>query len=298
MRHPYLLALLLALGWPLAARAQQPFESLGVKVEILSLTHGRFPEYFDNDSLRRIGSVVYDTRLGRVAYLLPPDSLLGRLESDVSARFVTVDPLAEEDAHISPYAFCRNNALLYSDPDGRKVVFAQGATAQFKREFAAAVKYLNAHGAGGMLANLQKSKETYTVGFGQIAEGAGFSYKDRTITWDPRTGTTTTDAEGNKHKLSPSNLLNHEADHANQYDKNPEQYQKDRNTKDDDYQNKEEKRVITGSEQDTAHKLGEVPAGQVTRNSHDGGTLYPTTGPTSTKPAPAEPAKPKEERKP
>jgi len=122
MRHPYLLALLLALGLPLAVHAQQPFEQFGVKVKILTLTNGRYPEFFDNDSLRRIGTVVYDTRLERVAYLLPPDSLVGRLESDITARWISVDPLAEKDAHISPYAFCRNNALYYSDPDGRQVI--------------------------------------------------------------------------------------------------------------------------------------------------------------------------------
>lgn len=120
MRHSYFLALLLALVLPLAAHAQQPFERFGVKVKILTLTNGRYPEFFDNDSLRRIGTVVYDTRLERVAYLLPPDSLVGRLESDITARFISVDPLAEKDAHITPYAFARNNALRYKDPDGRQ----------------------------------------------------------------------------------------------------------------------------------------------------------------------------------
>jgi hypothetical protein len=125
MRHTYLL-LLLALGLPLAARAQQPFAELGVHVEIFSLTHGRYPEYFENDSLRRIGSVIYNTRLERVAYLLPPDSLAGRPKSDISARWLQVDPLAEKDAHISPYVFVQNNPIRYMDPDGRELVDPKG----------------------------------------------------------------------------------------------------------------------------------------------------------------------------
>ena len=295
MRPPSLFVLVL--GWPLAARAQQPFESLGVKVEILSLTYGRFPEYFDNDSLRRIGSVVYDTRLGRVAYLLPSDSLLGRLESDISARFVTVDPLAEEDAHISPYVFCRNNALLYSDPDGRKVVFAQGATAQFKREFAAAVKYLNTHGVGGMLANLQSSKAVYMIQEGAVGDGPVYRSSERKIIWNGIPGTQTT-ADGKRHDLSPAILLNHEVDHANQHDKKPGQYQKDRTPgSDSQYDTKEERRVITGSEQETARKTGEIETREVTRKDHQPGTLFRTTGPDSNRPVPPAHKPEEEERK-
>ncbi len=58
---------------------------------------------------------------------------------------------------------------------------------------------------------------------------------------------------------------------------------KDRRTDDNQYQNAEEKRVITGSEQTTAKKLGEIKEGEVTRKNH-GGSLYKTTGPTSTQP--------------
>ena len=49
----------------------------------------------------------------------------------------------------------------------------------------------------------------------------------------------------------------------------------------DDYGNMEEKRVITGSEQETARALGEIDPDEVTRTDHYG-TLYMTTGPTST----------------
>ncbi len=131
MRYPYFFALLLALGLPLVAHAQQPFEQFGVKVKILTLTNGRYPEFFDNDSLRRIGTVVYDTRLERVAYLLPPDSLVGRLESDITARWISVDPLAEKDAHISPYVYVQNNPVRYMDPDGRELVDPKGKTVTY-----------------------------------------------------------------------------------------------------------------------------------------------------------------------
>ena len=91
-----------------------------------------------NDSLRRIGSVVYDTRRERVVSLLPPDSLVGRARAEVTARWLAVDPLAEKDAHISPYVFCRDNAILYSDPDGREVFIGYQANGEDRK-----VKYVN-----------------------------------------------------------------------------------------------------------------------------------------------------------
>ena len=82
-------------------------------------------------------------------------------------------------------------------------------------------------------------------------------------------------------ELSPVTVLNHEIDHALQYDKNPEQQNTDKNSLDENYGNKEEKRVITGSEQKTAKALGEIESTEVTRTNHSG-TLYETMGPTTT----------------
>jgi hypothetical protein len=140
MRYCYSLLLLLLL--PLALRAQQPFESLGVRVPTLSLTNGRYPEFFDNDSLRRIGLVVYNTRLQRIAYLLPADSLTGCAPAEVSSRWMVVDPLAMKDNFISPYAFCRDNAIRYMDPDGRQVIVRD------KKQREEIANRINEHAAG------------------------------------------------------------------------------------------------------------------------------------------------------
>ena len=84
-------------------------------------------------------------------------------------------------------------------------------------------------------------------------------------------------------EMSPVEVLNHEIDHALGYDTNPIQQKIDGNTKDPNYSNMEEKRVITGSEQETAQKLGKLKPGEVTRNNHEG-SLYETTSPISTEP--------------
>lgn len=160
MRNRYYpLCFALFLGLPLAARAQQPFEQFGIKVKILSLSNGRYPEYYPNDSLRRIGSVVYDTRLKRVASLLPADSLVGRVQSDITSRWWVIDPMAEKFAHITPYAYVSNNPVRFKDPDGReeKDVILRGNKKQ------EALQQLQASVQGALtLAMDKQGKVTYT----------------------------------------------------------------------------------------------------------------------------------------
>ena len=198
-----------------------------------------------------------------------------RMYDPAISRWMAGDPLADKYFQFSPYAYVANNPIKFIDPDGKRIRFAEGASKEFKQAFKQAVQYLKAHGASGMLRSLESSKETYYIKEGESV--GQFSQKTKTITWDTNMGAITNKGE----ILSPAAVLNHEADHANQYDKNSDQYSKDRKTKDAQYDNKEEKRVIEGSEQDTAHKTGETKEGDVTRTDHKG-TPYETKGPTTT----------------
>jgi RHS repeat-associated protein len=190
-------------------------------------------------------------------------------------RTTTMDPLAEKYYSISPYAWCGNNPVKFVDPDGRKIKFANNISAEFKSQFSTTVKFMRDKGTDGLISSIHKDKGTI-----YIAEGNGKSYFDRktnTIYWDPGLGVLTT----NGTIISPATVLNHEADHANQKLKNPEQLAKDVNTKDSQYKNAEEKRVITGSEQETAKKHGEIKENEETRTDHKG-TMYETKTSTST----------------
>jgi hypothetical protein len=126
-----------------------------------------------------------------------------------------------------------------------------------------------------MLAELEKSEIVYLIA--ETEGGSFYNSTSKTINWDPSKALLTNEMI----KISPTTILNHEIDHALQNDKNPDQQKKDYKEPDPNYGNKEEKRVIEGSEQTTAMKNGEIKKGEVTRKDH-GGTLYETIGPTST----------------
>nr|WP_311549511.1 RHS repeat-associated core domain-containing protein [Prevotella nigrescens] len=190
--------------------------------------------------------------------------------------WMSVDPLEEKYYNSSSYAYCNNNPIRFIDPDGRKLLFASGTTEAFKQKFRAAIMYLHEHNADGIIAQIDKSSTIIYI-TERVGEPSAFRHKKKTIYWDPNMGVLTSSDK----KMSPTAVLNHEADHTLQYLKNPDKYAQDSKTFDPDYDDKEEMRVITGSEQKTALALDEISAGEVTRTDHNG-IPYITKSPTTT----------------
>ena len=212
----------------------------------------------------------------QIKYILSVISLFC-LIAHTHATWLSVDPLSDKYPHISPYAYCGNNPMKFVDPDGKKVFFAKNVSISFKNDFRIAVEYMNKHKISGMLYQLEKSPQTYYIAEGEHLEGSYYARGTRTITWSSLTGLRT----NNGYKMSPIEILNHEIDHALQHDKNPNKQTEDIHTKDSQYKNKEEKRIIEGSEQSTARKLGKLKESEVTRTNHKDGELYETISPIS-----------------
>jgi hypothetical protein len=103
--------------------AQNPFKEFGVDVGIITLSKGKYPEFIPNDTIHRIGTVVIDTRTGKIIELINTDSIevSYNYRPDVASRWISPDPLAEEYWEWSPYHYTYNNPIRFVDPDGRVI---------------------------------------------------------------------------------------------------------------------------------------------------------------------------------
>lgn len=112
------LGILLIAG--IVSQAQEnPFKKYGVKGEILTLSKGKYKEVFYNEEIMQIGTVKINTLTDKVVEFLEPDTTEFAYRAEVTSRFISVDPLCEENYSWSPYVYAMNNPLRFVDPDGR-----------------------------------------------------------------------------------------------------------------------------------------------------------------------------------
>ena len=197
-----------------------------------------------------------------------------RLYDPALVVWTGVDPLADEYGGISPYAHCLSNPVKYIDPNGKKVVVwyrnKQGEYCQFiftgfhgknyivypRNQFVAdflqAYLYNVRNGGGDKMkeAVLNDKYKIYVDDAANLDESKTFFSPGRqpTIYWESRKGLK--NSYGGKQ--SPATRLEHEFDHAIDNINNSHNHRIRREEADAQYDNKEEKRVITGSERKTA----------------------------------------------
>ena len=166
----------------------------------------------------------------------------------------------------SPYVYVGNgvNPVNGVDADGNVLLFAPGSSPEFKAEFARAIQYLNNGKSSSVFAALQKRKEIVYIKEAGIDE-TGMSRRDPDLNapiiyWNPYGALV---FEGGKQ--SPALGALHEAEHALGYLENPAQFHNKSMVPDQQYDDNEERRVISGPEAIAARKLGED-----VRDSHDG----------------------------
>ncbi|MCL2097838.1 MAG: hypothetical protein FWH23_03655 [Bacteroidales bacterium] len=90
-----------------------------------------------------------------------------------SSGFLSIDPLAENYYHLSPYLFCAGNPIKYIDIDGRKIVVAGKNREAVYQDLA--LIYATPLGRG-IIDALHRSKEVYKInGDALFADDSGYN---------------------------------------------------------------------------------------------------------------------------
>ena len=87
----------------------------------MTLSKGKYDEFFDTRDTQRIGTILFNIRTKKIVKLLNADSIYRKASNNSSAsRWYSIDPLADKYASYSPYNFVLNNPINLVDPDGRE----------------------------------------------------------------------------------------------------------------------------------------------------------------------------------
>lgn len=222
-------------------------------------------------------------------------------------KFSTMDPMAEKYYSISPYAYCANNPLKFIDLTGEEIIiyyfnekgkqttwafngknYQDLPNNKFIYNVIMAYSYNIANGGGDKLyeaatsnnlkINIAETKDgsrRATGAINIIVNGRERSRNKSFVLWNPKLGS----QDENGKIISPATILEHEVDHAIGYETDEHFMKNQVIGSDEQYNTKEERRVITGSEAKTAQANKEFPKGYV-RPSHKG-TPVETYGVTS-----------------
>ena len=106
--------------------AQNIYESIGKKADILTLSEGKYQEIFTNDTIVHIGSVLFNRVTNEVVEFVTKKDSNSLAEADVASRFLSVDPIGREYPNLTPYAFAENDVIRSIDLDGLEKVALSG----------------------------------------------------------------------------------------------------------------------------------------------------------------------------
>jgi hypothetical protein len=75
------------------SQTRQPFKNIGKDVKVVTLTNGKYDEFFDEDTLQRIGSSVININTKKITKIKLSQEEIDELENAQASRFLSVDPL-------------------------------------------------------------------------------------------------------------------------------------------------------------------------------------------------------------
>lgn len=180
------------------------------------------------------------------------------------ARWLSVDPVQAQPnvtVTFNRYHYAANNPYKFTDPDGREIRFPKGSPADFYRNAATAIRFLNSHGLARTIGEVHMDKQVVNLVPSSDRTNAFTTHYDsgtNTLYWADKAAFIMRDAEtGEWGRRSPALTLGHDFEHAAEDLANPKDLVKDFKTPDPQFTNRAEANAITEWENPAAQKLGE-----------------------------------------
>ncbi|MBR1963761.1 MAG: hypothetical protein IKA19_03550 [Muribaculaceae bacterium] len=170
-----------------------------------------------------------------------------RIYDPLTGRFTTIDPLAGQYPSLTPYNHCANNPLTFIDSNGMEIVIAEEdrKNTSFNMRLGLVRSALRKYRLSQQYDEIEQSKEFKLT----IKNASGDKNSNY---FEPSTQTLYIDlfnAVIHKEGVnSPLFILRHEMDHIHAYMVDRVGYKMRMEAKDKQYDNLEEKRVITGDD--------------------------------------------------
>ena len=119
---PLILLLVLSSATAVFGQDKNPFQGIRKQGKIITLSHGKYDELFDQNEVQQIGTVLVNVRTRKVVKLLQEGHR--RSDNSTSSRFLSVDPLSNKYAMLSPYQYASNSPIAGIDLDGLEFYFS------------------------------------------------------------------------------------------------------------------------------------------------------------------------------
>lgn len=108
----------LLLAFTINAQTRNPYKSIGKKAKILTLSNDKYDEFFDEDSIQRIGSALVNINTMQLVKLQLTKEEERILNNSNASRFLSVDPLTRSFPMLTPYQYASNTPIQAIDLDG------------------------------------------------------------------------------------------------------------------------------------------------------------------------------------
>ena len=100
------------------SQSSQPFSSIGKISKVVTLTNGQFDEFFDEDSVQRVGTALININTHKFVKMQLSEEEIRDLDNAKASRFLSVDPLSNEYPWLTPYQYASNSPISGIDLDG------------------------------------------------------------------------------------------------------------------------------------------------------------------------------------